>query len=463
MYSVTGKDISYQINQCENQAEENGGLPFSDLLPTNVLRQVLSELGISFRERVFDPIITLRAFLSQVMSQDHSCREAVARVLAWRVLHGKKPCSPRTGSYCDARKRLPEELPTVLAHRVAEEMEESVKPDWQWKGRNVKVVDGSTALTPDTPENQAAFPQSAGQKRGLGFPIVRIVMLFSLATGAALEMVFGPCRGKKTGETTLFREIHDQLHPGDVVLGDRLFDSYRDIASLRERGVDVVFRMNATRHRDFRRGRWLGYEDHVVEWKRPKFDASRFDRESYDALPETMQMREIRFHVEEPGFRPKSVVLVTTLLDADTYPAEELALLYRERWHAELDLNSLKTTLQMEKLRCRTPEMVRKELWMHLLAYNLIRSKMAQAADQHQQLPRRLSFKGALQTVTAFAMLPACPPTRRDELCSARLKAIASHHVGDRPNRVEPRVVKRRSKYSLMTVPRYLTHQRLMT
>jgi hypothetical protein len=462
MYSIAGNDVLDQINQCKKRWEETSDFPFSDRLPADLVTEVVGESEVKTRKRVFDRVVTVWAFLSQVLSQDHSCREVVARVLAWRVRNGQKACSAKTSSYCEARQRLPKEAPAALARRVGQDLEQQVVPEWRWKGRDVKVVDGSTVVLPDTKKNQAAFPQNVRQKRGLGFPIVRIVVLFSLATGAALEMALGPCYGKKTGENTLFRQMQEQWKPGDVVLGDRLFDSYRDIVTLQARGVDVVFRMNATRHHDFRRGRWLGREDHVVEWRKPKFDASRIDRATYDALPETKLMREIRFQVEEAGFRPKSVILVTTLLDPDAYPAEELASLYRQRWHAELDLNALKTTLQMERLRCKTPEMVYKELWMHFLAYNLIRTLMTQAARQHQQRPRNLSFKGALQTMTVFASpLATCPAEELGVLAAARLKAVASHPVGDRPNRYEPRVVKRRSKYSLMTVPRAKARQRL--
>ena len=278
MCSVTENSVHYQINKHKDRLKETGFLPLSDLLPEETVRQVLNELGIKSRNRTFHPVVTLWSFLWQVMSQDHSCREAVARVLAWRVFRGLKACSAKTSSYCAARLRLPLQLITALVRRVARDMEQQVKPEWRWKGRDVKLVDGSTVLAPDTDANQAAFPQSRRQKRGLGFPIMRIVVMFSLATGAALEVVVGPCRGKKTGENTLFRQMYEQFKRGDIALADRLFDSYRDIAQLRGRGVDVLFRMNATRHHDFRRGRWLGREDHVVEWRKPKFDASRFDR-----------------------------------------------------------------------------------------------------------------------------------------------------------------------------------------
>jgi hypothetical protein len=343
-------------------------------------------------------------------------------------------------------------------------MEEQASFKWLWNGRHVKIADGSTVVMPDTAANQKSFPQPSSQKPGLGFPMARIVVIFSLACGAALELAIGRCEGKKTGENELFRGMTHSLNEGDVLLGDRLFDSYRDIAALRKRNVDVVYRMNASRKFDFRRGTWLGKGDHVVTWTKPNFDSSRFDRETYDSLPRTMLIREIRYQVQPAGFRTREVVLVTTMLDENLYPADDLAALYRERWHAELDLNSLKTTLQIEHLRCKTPEMMRKELWVHLLAYNLIRQTMADAARQHASLPRYLSFKGALQTMTAFApYLASCTSSDYHDLMRPLLTAIASHRVGERPNRSEPRAIKRRrTKYPYLTVPRNKARKRLV-
>ncbi len=457
--------IREQINLQRSELQQTSGLPFANRLSLEQIQQVLKELGMKVRQRVYDPLTTLCAFLSQVMSQDHSCRDAVARVIACRVASGRKPCSARTGSYSEARQRLPEEVPARLTRQIACQMEEQASSEWLWKERRVKIADGSTVVLADTAANQKAFPQPSSQKAGLGFPMVRIMVIFSLACGAALELAIGRYEGKKTGENELFRSLIDSLDEGDVVLGDRLFDCYRDIASLTKRGVDIVYRMNASRHFDFRRGTWLGKDDHVVTWKKPKFDSSRFDRGTYNALPETMSIREIRYQVQPAGFRTREVVLVTTLLDTDLYPADDVAALYRERWHAELDLNSLKTTLQMEHLRCKTPQMVRKELWVHFLAYNLIRQTMAEAARQHASQPRHLSFKGALQTMTAFApYLIGCTSSDHHDLMRSLLTAIASHRVGDRPNRSEPRAIKRRkSKYPYLTVPRNIARERLTT
>lgn len=465
MSHVTDGSVCRQIEQAWQRLDDEKALPFSNLLPAELVDEALGEARGKFRNRIFNTVTTLWTFLSQAISEDGSCRKAVARFLAWRVARGLPACSADNSAYCKARSRLPTSAVKWLVRRTGEGLEETAERLWLWKGRGVKVVDGTTVTTADTPENQAAYPQRQNQKHGVGFPIARLVVIFSLATASALDLVLGPTKGKKTGETTLFRSMLHNFQPGEIVLGDRLFDSYLHIAQLRQQGVDVLFRRHATRHCDFRRGRWLGTLDHVVVWKKPPFNRNRFDRETYDALPDQMEIRELRFRVQEKGFRPHEIVLVTTLLDAQVYPKEELAELYRERWHSELDLRALKTTLKIDHLRCKTPEMVEKELWVHFLAYNLIRQTIAAAARRHDRLPRRLSFKGALQTLDSFApYLAVCPPHDRERLSSELLAAIATHHVGDRPNRVEPRKLKQRhAKYTYLTQPRALEKQRLTT
>lgn len=447
------KQIKCELNQTDQ-------LPFSDLLSAEIIEEEMAELDATFRQRIYTPTVTLWVFLSQVLSADHSCREAVARLIAWLTARGRQVCSAETTSYCTSRMRLPLELIQRLLRRTGREMSET-KRAWLWKGRHVKIGDGSTATMADTDDNQAEFPRRRNQKHGVGFPILRLVVVFSLAYGTALELAIGPTRGKKTGENELFRSMFDVFEPGDIMLGDRLFASYRDIAALRARQVDVVCRAHQSRRCDFRRGVWLGVYDHVVKWKRPKFDSNRFDRETYDALPEEMEVREIRYRVSQTGFRTREVTLVTTLLDAELYPKEDLVDLYRQRWHCELDLNALKTTLQMKHLRCKTPEMVEKEVWTHMLAYNLMRQVIAEAAAAHGVLPRELSFKGAVQTVNSFAMLLAMLPDLHDELWEALLAAIATHIVNDRPDRVEPRKVKYRhgNTYPRLQTPRNPNHK----
>lgn len=448
-----------QIYQRLGRAEQ---LPFSDLLqPARVARAVVA-LGIEYRERIFPPLTTLWLFLSQTLSADHSCQDVVARLLAWRLARGLPRCSTETTSYCDARQALPLKLFQQLTRDVAADLEQSVETPWLWKGRHVKGVDGSTATMPDTPANQAAYPQSTNQRPGLGFPIARLVAVFSLATGAVLDLALAAIQGKKTGETTLFRRLQDCLQAGDILLADRLFASFRELATCGARSVDVVARQHATRRTDFRLGRWLGTLDHLVIWQRPRFNKDRFTRDEWEQLPLELQVRELRFTVHQPGFRAGEITIVTTLLDAELYPADEIAALYRERWHCELDLRSLKSSLQMGHLRCKTPEMVEKEIWTHLLAYNLVREAAATAARIHGKLPRCLSFQGAVQLINAFATYLPTPPPARENLWNELLRAMATLQVGNRPNRIEPRKLKKRkSKYSYLTRPRTEERQRL--
>lgn len=444
-----------------NRAE---GLPFRELLSCELVSEALAAVGVRFRQRVFDPVITLWGFLSQVLSADGSCQEAVDRINAQRVAEGLPAASSDTSSYCEARRRLPEAVVADLARRTGRELDEQAEAAWRWHGRRVRLVDGTTVSLPDTPANQRAFPQPSSQKPGLGFPQARLLVVMSLAVGTVLEAVLARCEGKRTGENSLFRGILDCFAPGDLVVADRNFDAYRDIATLQARGVDVLFRMNPTRQCDFRRGRKLGRHDHLVVWHRPQFDRQRFDRAAYEALPETLVMRELRYRVKQRGFRTQEIRLVTTLLDAEAFPQAELAALYRQRWHCELDLRSLKPVLGLGRLRCKTPQMVRKELWTHLLGYNLVRQQMARAARLHHCSPRRLSFKGAVQALNTYLpKLATDDPHRRLLIQRALCHAIAQNSVGDRPNRCEPRAIKRRkSKYKYLTTPRVMLKKELL-
>jgi hypothetical protein len=314
----------------------------------------------------------------------------------------------------------------------------------------VYVFDGTTVTMPDTPANQAAYPQVYNQGPGVGFPIARLGAVFSLACGAVVNLGFSRYAGKGQGEVSLLRRLWDVLAPGDVLLGDRLMSGWAGMHLLKERGVDTVSRLSAHRRADFRRGTRLGKDDHLVRWGKPNSIRS-VDRRTYNALPEAITVREARFRVRQPGFRTRSVVVVTTLLDPKQATKEELAELYRARWHAELDLRSLKSAMQMGELRGKTPEVVRKEVWAHVLAYNLVRAVMAQAAARHEVPPRSVSFTGAMQTLEAFQPLLALGAAQsgsgRRELCQYLLDAIAAHRVGDRPDRFEPRLKKRRKDY----------------
>ncbi len=458
--------VSRQINLVQQRLAGAPGLPFSQLLDVNLVREALAEEPVVFRERLFTPWTTLWTFLSQVLDPWQCCLQAVARLLAYRQAQGLPACSSETGAYCQARQRLPEAVVKRLMQQTGKQLHDRETPQaWLWKGRSVKPVDGTTVSMPDTPANQKAYPQPSSQKPGVGFPLARLLVVFSLAVGTVLEAALSQHQGKHTGELSLFRSLQGSWTPGDVILGDRIFCTYFDIVMLQEKQVDVVIRLHQSRRADFRRGRRLGRNDHLVTWSKPRHRPEWLDEASYERLPKTLTVREVRVQVNIPGFRSDSIVVVTTLLDADTYTLADLADLYRARWQAELHLRSLKQTLQLDVLRCHSPEMVRKEIWTHLLAYNLIRGVMADAAQRHGILPRDLSFQTALELLLAFAPYLATMTGSTATACyNALLDALAPHRVGNRPDRYEPRVKKRRPKrYPLLKEPRAAARRRCLS
>jgi hypothetical protein len=442
---------------------QGDGLPFAEALPEAEIQRAFEEGGVvpssgeEDEDSVYTPALTLWAFLSQVLheAEQRSCVAAVARVVVLLVALGREPCSGNTGAYCRARAKLPESVIQRLTLGMAQNCEDAVKTPWLWRGRHVKVVDGTTLSMPDTEANQAEYPQSASQEEGVGFPIARMVVLFSLATGMLCDMAMGPYQGKETGEPALFREMFQRLRSGDIVLADRCYCSYFMVALLRELGIDFVVRLHQKRTADFRRGRRLGQGDHLVEWLRPA-KPTWMDEETYQRMPESIALREVLVHVDQPGFRTESLVVVTTLCDARKCPREEIGKLYRGRWLVELDIRSIKSTLHMDVLRCKTPEMVRREVWTHLLAYNLIRRSILQSAQAAGCSPRDLSFTAAMQSIAASWIVAAhAQDPLLARLVKAHLKNLAGHRVGDRPDRVEPRAVKRRPKpHQLLTKPR---------
>jgi len=440
------------------------GLPFAETLPDADIEQALRDEQVRFRERLFSPLVTVWVFLSQVLDPDHSCRAAVARFLAWRTCRGLAPCSADPGAYCKARGRLPEGVLTRLTRTTGCRVHDQAPAPWRWRGRPVKVVDGSTVSMPDTDANQRAFPQSPSQRPGIGFPIARMVVLFALAVGTVLDAALGRYQGKRTGETALFHSLHENLQSGDLLLADRYYGSYWELALARRRGADMVSRLHQRRRADFRRGQRLGRGDHVVCWPKPP-RPEWMDKATYASLPAELAVRELRLSVPQAGFRTRRLVVVTTCLDAKAFPKGDVAVLYRVRWYAELDLRALKQSLQMEVLRGQTPEMVRKEVWAHLLAYNVIRGEMARAALAAGVLPLELSFKGAVQVVNAFAAAVwTAGPEQLEEISRRVRAAVGQFRVGDRPDRVEPRARKRRPKeYDLLNEPRDRARARLMS
>lgn len=371
----------------------NQGLPFADILTEDSIQEVLNEHGVTFRDRVYNPVTTIWGFLSQVLSEDHSCRDAVSRIIAHRASNGKAVCSPSTASYCNARSRILTEVLRTLATGTADELQAIATDQWKWNRRSVFIFDGSNVWMPDTPENQAAYPQPPSQQPGLGFPLARIGVLLSLATGACHDLAIAPYKGKGTGETNLFRRIYDALEPGDVVFADALFDDYFIACELRQRDVDIVA------HAQYERtGSWAienRPDGDILVWQRPQKPRG-MTREQYRNCPEQLLMREVSVDARDKNNRAKQFKVVTTILD-ESIDGQEIGSLYERRWDGEVDIRSIKSTMQLDILRCKTPDMVHKEIWTHLLAYNLLRTMMAVAASESEDdiEPRQISFKGA--------------------------------------------------------------------
>ena len=461
MVQSTFPSTGGQAGAIRDQFAEQSGLPFLEVLSAAEVETTCRAWNHKWRNRIYTPWITLSMFLSQILSSDQSCGDALERFQKYRKDCGLPPVANDTSSYCEARQRLPEEVVWELARRSGQSIHDKADAKWLFQGRPVKLLDGSTVIMPDTEANQAEYPQSRSQKPGLGFPIARILLIISLAVGTVLEAALGPYQGKQSSELGLFRQISGQLHPGDIALADRFFCNYWVIADSLRRGVDVVFRLHQTRKADFRRGRRLGPDDHIVTWpksQRPDW----MSPDEYAAMPKELKLREIRVRIKDKKKRTREIVIVTTLLDPTKYQASALGDLFRQRWHAELDIRSLKTTMGMEMLRTKTPEMVRKEVGMNLLAYNLIRGVMAESARGRDMQPRELSFNGARQTVRAFEETHLYEPKEIAADFPLLLDLISQKRVGDRLDRHEPRAIKRRGKpYHLLTIPRAEAKKRI--
>jgi putative transposase len=439
------------------------GLPFANVLSEDTIQQAFAAAGLPTPAddpndpTVYTPALTLWAFLSQVLfkGEQRSCLAAVSRVIVLYVALGQEPCSDNTGAYCRARARLPLAVIQQLTTQIADACEAQVPVSWLWKGRHVRLIDGTTVSMPDTTANQTAYPQPTVQAPGVGFPMIRLVVLLSLATALLTGMALGPYAGKETGEPALLRQLLDRFQPDDVLLADRYYCSYFLLALLLERGVPAVARLHQSRHYDFRRGQRLGRGDHLVLWTRPE-RPDWMEPATYERMPLTIQVREVQVQVHQPGFRVDELVVVTTLTDADQYTHDDIAELYHQRWLVELDIRSIKISLGMDVLRCQSPELVRKEMWVCLLAYNLIRKTMLQAALLSKLSPRQLSFTAALQKIAAsWGVSVVLPEAVLRTLIDVHLRQMARHRVGDRPDRVEPRAIKRRPKpHRLLQVPR---------
>jgi hypothetical protein len=450
---MTTSNIPNRVQILKEKFTASVGLPFRDLLPEATIQEALNALEIKYRRRLFDPFVTLWAFLSQVLDADKSCHNAVTRVIAWLSGENVELPSQDTGAYCQARQRLSEKLLQQLFSKVARNLQAKVTAKHLWCGRHVKVIDGSTVSMPDTAENQKIYPQPSTQAAGCGFPIAKIGVLFSLATGAAIALVIDVLN---THDVKLARRLYEFINPDDVLLGDRAFCSYADLVFVKQRQADAAFRKHQGRKQELRRGKIVGSHDKQVVWYKPKTCPKGLTKEEFATLPLTLSVREVHYYIAIPGFRTQQISLITTLLDVGTYSTLELVKLYKFRWDVELDLKHLKTTLGMDILRSKSPEMVRKELYVYLLAYNLLRTLMWEAGTTYGTLPLRLSLQATRQHLDNFIpQLLATSGNKRRRIYRILLAMIVHKPVPERPGRSEPRVRKRRPKaYPLMQQPR---------
>ena len=457
--------LSTQQAVCKNEFSviaqsflDTPGLPFASVLDAESIQQVFRDEEALFgQEDVFSTQIVLWAFLAQTLRDGKgvACAAAVADIAAYLLQTGRRPPSGGTGAFCRARAKLKQTAIQRLVRGAAGDLEEQVPRSWLWKGLHAKLVDGFTFTMPDTPENQAQFPQIGAQRPGVGLPLARVCAVISLATACVCDLAIGPYEGKETGETALLRELLETFDENDVVVFDRYYGSFMMLALLSLRGLHVCVRLHQLRHSDFRRGRRLGPGDHLITWTRPQ-RPQWMSPEPYDRIPETLTLREVKFDVKVPGRRTQTLTIITTLTDPQAYSREDLAELYGFRWNIELDIRQIKQTLHLDHVRCKTPQMVRRELWVTLLAYNLIRKVIATSAAVHEKQPRQLGFTLACQSILASWMILSTGSCRDPRaMCTMMLARIAAHEVANRPGRIEPRVLKRRRhRYPLMQRPR---------
>jgi hypothetical protein len=449
---VDPRDFSFRRRLAE--ARHSTDLYFAALLDQETITEVFGDARRGHNSpRTYSIAVTLWTFLSQVLSFHHGCVAAVAKLNAFRIARGLRAISAATGAYCLARDKLDEHSMHQMVRHTGQMIEQRSPHHWLWLGHRVIVADGTTLDMADTPDNQREYPQQKSQKPGCGFPIMRCVVLFALSTGVVLEMAMGRYQGKLTHEVSLFREIDALIQENDVFLADRGYAGWFEMARLMARGAHVVVRMHQKRKADFRKGVRHGKDDHTIRLDRP-IKPEWMSQEEYETYPVFIIIREICIRVEIKSFRTREIIVHTSLLDTDTYTHDDIATLFRRRWQAELNLRSLKTVMNMDHLRCKEPHRVRNEVRAHMIAYNLIRQVMCEAAVAEGAEPWRISFKGTLTTVTEFLPIIGAIPSTTD-LCSELLQCCRQHVVGHRPERYDPRVVKRRPKsYPLMTKPR---------
>ena len=445
MNHATPRARRIQQNSVLKHCQKSHYLDVFNLMTSDALFDRIESLLPDHRERLFPPTETLSMFVAQALNADRSCQNIVNQAAIQRLMGGLPTCSTHTGGYCRARHRLPLALISEMTRFIGSHMNRNAPTEESWYGRKVRIVDGTTVTMPDTPLNQEAYPQQGGQSVGLGFPICRVVGITCLLSGALLNAAIGRFKGKGGDEQTLLRTIQDTFQSGDIVLGDAFFATYFFIAEMQRRGIDILMEQNGMRKRstDFRRGRRLGQRDHLIDLAKPKLKPQWMSTEQYQAAPESITVRE---------FKASGKIMVTTMTHPKTESKIALKQLYKKRWSVELDIRDIKHTMGMGTLSCKTPDMAIKEIWVYLLAYNLIRLIMLQSALLVGIMPRSISFKHCLQLWLLVAhQIDLLDQAQQETL----LLMISQKRVDNRPGRIEPRAVKRRPKqHALLVVPR---------
>lgn len=451
------KQFRCQVQKIREQIEQ-GLLAFTGGLSSDIVQEAIDRAGVEFRERIYTPWVTLWLFLYQIMARG-ACADAVSHLIAHRIGNGQQPCSPSTTSYCEARSRLPKSFYHSILVQTGGNASQQAPTEWKFHGRDVKVGDGTTVSMPETDENCEEFPLQDSERAGLSFPLARILVLFSLSVGTVLEAAISPYRGKRTGEYAMLRTLVGSFQSNDVFLADRGFCSFCHIVELHQRGVDSVVKLEETREGNLTFVKRLAKNDRLFRWRKPIGKPETFTRDEFNALPDEILVRLVTVKVDQPGFRVKQFDILTTLTNHKQYPSLDLADLYRRRWQAELFLRDIKVSLGMDRLRCESPEAVYKEIYAHLIAYNLVRIQIAQAAYVSSLCPQKISFTTSLKTIlrfrTQFQQLNAIT-------VATMLATIAYHQVGRQPDRTEPRAIKRRPKHDYLTVPRQQSRNALL-
>lgn len=453
MDSNKKRTISQIKKHKQSLLNDNSDISLTKIINSDACQRIFSECR-DFRDRIYTPFKTAVLFIKQVLNVDKSCKKVVAGVAAEQISVGGTPISINTGPYCKARKRLPEEAVKGLVKEVGQSSAQCAQQKWKPYGRELKVFDGTTVKMADTKENQKAYPQHGNQNKGAGFPLVRMVVVMSLTVGTVIDYAIGAYKGKGTGESALLRSIFDCIEENDIALGDRYFPSFFVMADLKKLRADGIFRAQGQRHYDFRTGVRLGKNDHIVNWDKPQ-RPEWMSQVEYDAYPKQISIRE---------FKVAGNVYVTTFLNDKKYHKKELAKIYEMRWHVEINLRSIKAIMNMDMLSCKTPEMVRKEIGIHFLAYNFIRVIMAEACEKHNAIPWKISFKGSVQLINEFMPYFIKSGANKNKMMYAELlRLIVKNQVGNRPGRLEPRMIKQRRKpFPTLDRQRFVEKEKLM-